>query len=152
MFCSTVILIPIAFVEETPSLSICRAIHGFLQTTHVRFCGAVTKVCVRSPFHVIVGNVVCAVVVVVDEEVMISVAYSEDVRISRSDDVLAAAHRMVMYSSILVHVPDASGVESAAKEMLPLEIPDGEVLCLPFDVFVRHPVPLMHIFVLFACQ
>ena len=89
MFCSTVILIHIAFVEETPSLSICRAIHGFLQTTHVRFCGAVTKVCVRSPFHVIVGNVVCAVVVAVDEELMISVAYSEDVRVRRSDDTLA---------------------------------------------------------------
>ena len=130
MFCSILILIPIAFVEETPSLSICRAIHGFLQTTHVRFCGAVTKVCVRSPFHVIVGNVVCAVVVVVDEELMVSIAYSEDVRISRSDDLLVAAHRMVMHGSILIHVPDASGVESATEEMLALEIPYSEILRL----------------------
>ena len=88
----------------------------------------------------------------VDEELRISVAYSEDVRISRSDDMLAAGQRIVLYSSILVHVPHASGVESVSKEILLLEIPDGEVLCLPFDVFVRHPVPLMHILVLFACQ
>ena len=77
-------------------------------------------------------NVVRAVVVVVDEELMIFVAYSEDVRIRWCDDKLVAlCDSLVMYSSILVHIPDTSGVVSVAKEMLPLEIPYGEILCLP---------------------
>ena len=83
---------------------------------------------------------------------MVSIAYSEDVRISRSDDLLVAAQRMVMHGSILIHVPDASGVESATEEMLALEIPYSEILCFPLDLFVRHPVSVMKIFLLFASQ
>ena len=71
----------------------------------------------------ILRNVVRAVVVVVDEELMIFVAYSEDVRIRWCDDKLVAlSDSLVMHSSILGHIPDTSGVVSVAKEMLPLEI------------------------------
>ena len=83
---------------------------------------------------------------------MVSIAYSEDVRISRSDDLLVAAQRMVMHGSILIHVPDASGVESATEEMLALEIPYSEILRLPLDLFIRHPVSIVQIFVFFARQ
>ena len=72
----------------------------------------------------ILRNVGRAVVVVVDEELMIFVAYSEDVRIRWCDDKLVAlSDSLVMHSSILGHIPDTSGVVSVAKEMLPLEIP-----------------------------
>ena len=101
----------------------------------------------------ILRNVVRAVVVVVDEELMIFVAYSEDVRIRWCDDKLVAlSDSLVMHSSILVHVPDTSGVESVAKEMLSLEIPYGEILLIPLDFFVRHLVSIMPIFILFGCQ
>ncbi len=66
--------------------------------------------------------------------------------------MLAAANSVVMHCSILVHVPDASGVESATKEMLALEIPYSEILRLPLDLFIRHPVSMVQIFVFFARQ
>ena len=99
----------------------------------------------------LVRNVVRTVVVVVDEELMVPVAYAKNVRIRWCDGKLVSlSDSLVMYSSIRAHIRDPSGIESVAEEMLPLKIPYGEILCFLLDLFIRHSVSVMEIFVFFA--
>ena len=87
----------------------------------------------------------------VDEQLVVFVAYSENVRVSGSDDTLIIDRMRwfgVKNGAILLHVTEIS----FPAEMLNVEIPYGHSLGLPPDVLILHSISIMQIFVILPCQ